>query len=249
MEMANKNLQDHLPELIITAKRVRVFYDGSFIADSRRVLLLRGRPTVYFFPKADVRGEVLEASSKTGHCPHKGEMRYWNVGSGEARCENAAWSCPDTTIDGVSLSGFIAFDWDAMDAWFEEDEEVFVHPRDPFTRIDVLQGSQHVQVMLDGVIVADSQRPVILYETGLPTRYYLQKPDVRLDLLVASDTTTHCPYKGEAHYFSAVYGDNIAEDLFWYYPFPTAEVAGIAGLLSFYTERAGEVLIDGSPLS
>jgi uncharacterized protein (DUF427 family) len=240
---------DHHLELIPSPKRVRVMLGGVFIADSRRVLLLRERGSipVYYFHETDLRA-VLEPSPLQGHCPRKGALHYWHVTGGGVRRENGAWGCPEATIDGQSLAAYVAFDWNAMDAWFEEDEEVFFHPRDPFARIDVLQGSQHVQITLGGMTVAESRRPLLLFETGLPTRYYLPKPDVRMELLVPSDTRTHCPYKGEARYYSIKTGDTTTEDLFWYYPFPTLAMARIAGLLSFLPEKAGQVLIDGNPL-
>jgi uncharacterized protein (DUF427 family) len=163
--------------------------------------------------------------------------------------ENAAWRCPEAIIQGRSLADYVAFDWNAMDGWFEEDEEVFVHPRDPYTRIDVLQGSQRVQVVCLGIMVADSRRPQLLFETGLPTRYYLPMPDVRMDLLLPSETRTQCPYKGQAHYYHLNNGNAVVEDLFWSYRFPTLAMARIAGMLSFLPERAESVSIDGEILN
>jgi uncharacterized protein (DUF427 family) len=239
------------PELVCSPKRVRVWLGGCCIADSRRVMLLRepGRSPVYYFPESAIRASVLQASPLTRHCPRKGRISYRHVACGETRRENAAWNCPEVCRDGISLSGHIAFDWDAMDAWYEEDEQVFVHARDPFTRIDVLQGSRHVQVMHRGVRIADSRRPVLLFETGLPTRFYLPGPDVRLDLLIPSDTLTRCPYKGEARYYSMRAGGTVAPDLFWTYPCPAAEVAKIAGLLAFAGEQVDQLRVDGEPQS
>ena len=140
-----------------------------------------------------------------------------------------------------ALRDTIRLDWDAMDAWFEEDEEVFTHPRDPYTRVDVLSSSRHVRVEVDGVTVAESTSPRVLYETGLPPRYYLPKTHVRLDLLVPTDTVSHCPYKGRAEYWSVRAGDVVHEDLAWSYPDPAArEPQG---------RRAGHVLQrEGGPL-
>ena len=132
------------------------------------------------------------------------------------------------------IAGFVSFEWSAMSNWFEEDEEVFVHARDPYKRVDVLQSSRHVEVLIDGVKVADSSRPRLLFETGLPVRYYLPKTDVRLDLLVDSDTETSCPYKGDAGYWHVRTGDGLIEDIVWGYASPVAESAEIAGYMSFY---------------
>jgi uncharacterized protein (DUF427 family) len=221
------------------------------IADSRRVLLLRepGRMPVYYFPRSDVLSDIFRPSQRQEVCPHKGPIRYQHLDAGGVSRENAAWRCPEAIIQGRSLADYLAFDWNAMDGWFEEDEEVFVHPRDPYTRIDVLQGSQRVQIVGLGVMVADSRRPLLLFETGLPPRYYLPMTDVRMDLLLPSDTRTQCPYKGRAHYYHLNNGNTQVEDLFWSYRFPTLAMARIAGMLSFLPERAEAVSIDGEDLS
>jgi uncharacterized protein (DUF427 family) len=131
-----------------------------------------------------------------------------------------------------------------MDAWFEEDEEVFVHPRSPYTRIDALASSRHVEVIVNGVTVADSTHPTLLFETGLPTRYYLPKVDVRLDLLRESSATSACPYKGFARYWSVDTGSGVAEDVGWSYPTPLRESEQVAGLVCFYNERV-DLRVDG----
>jgi uncharacterized protein (DUF427 family) len=145
---------------------------------------------------------------------------------------------PDSPIE--ELRGTVKLEWDAMDAWFEEDEQVFVHPRDPYKRVDILASSRHVRVEVDGVTVADSIRPRILFETSLPARYYLPKTDVRLDLLEPTDTVTGCPYKGWAEYWS-VAGH---KDLAWSYRTPLPESQKVAGLISFYNEKV-DIYLDG----
>jgi uncharacterized protein (DUF427 family) len=131
-----------------------------------------------------------------------------------------------------------------MDAWFEEDEEVFTHPRSPYTRVDILPSSRHVRIEIDGVTVAESSSPMLLFETGLPVRYYLPKPHVRLDLLEHTDTRTHCPYKGEAEYWSVRTGDAVHADIVWSYPTPLPESERVAGLVAFYDEKV-DVYVDG----
>jgi uncharacterized protein (DUF427 family) len=131
-----------------------------------------------------------------------------------------------------------------MDAWFEEDEEVYVHPRDPYTRVDILPSSRHVEVVVNGVKVADSHQPRLLFETGLPTRYYLPLVDVRLDLLHPSSSTSRCPYKGTASYWCVEAGDQTVEDLVWIYRTPVQESVRIAGLACFYNEKV-DVYVDG----
>ncbi len=142
------------------------------------------------------------------------------------------------------LEGHIALYWNAIDAWFEEDEEVFVHPRDPYTRVDTVHSSRHVRVKVDGQVVAETRRPVLLFETGLRTRYYIPKLDVRMDLLEATSTVTHCPYKGAASYWALRVGGKTYRDFVWSYPRPIPEIPKIEDLLCFYNEKV-DLYVDG----
>jgi uncharacterized protein (DUF427 family) len=139
------------------------------------------------------------------------------------------------------LEGFVAFYGDAMDGWYEEDEQVFGHPRDPYSRIDVLKSSRRVKVSVDGTVLAESDRPIMLFETGLPARYYLPREDVRLDLLEPSETRSQCPYKGQARYWS--YG---SADIAWTYEDPLHDAGGVRDLICFLDERA-DIEVDGRP--
>ncbi|GAA3240984.1 DUF427 domain-containing protein [Actinocorallia longicatena] len=138
----------------------------------------------------------------------------------------------------------VTFPWNQVDAWFEEDEEIFVHPRSPYTRIDVLQSSRHVRVVAGGVTIAESDAPRILFETGLPPRIYLPKTHARMDLLEPTGTVTHCPYKGRAEYWAFDAEGERIEDVAWSYPAPLPESQKIIGLLSFYPDRT-EIYVDG----
>jgi len=227
-------------------RRVRVFFGGEAIADSSRSLYLfeTGHLPVYYFPREDVRFDLLEPTSHGTHCPYKGDASYYTVVAGGQRYENAVWAYPDP-IDSVhELSDYVAFYWDLADSWYEEDDEVFRHARDPYHRVDVLNSSRHVQVLLGGVVVADSRRPRLLFETGLPVRYYLPKLDVRLDLLEPSDRRTRCPYKGEAVYWSVQAGGELHENIVWSYPAPIPETPKIENLLAFFNEKA-DIVVDG----
>ena len=227
-------------------KRVRAVFAGETVADSRRVKRLHetGLLPVYYFPEADVRTDLLEPTEHTTHCPFKGDARYWSVRAGERRADNAMWSYPTPLADAPPLAGYVALYWDRMDAWFEEDEEVFVHPRDPYHRVDVLDSSRHVRVLIDGETVAETRRPKLLFETGLPTRYYVPEADVRLDLLVESDTRTRCPYKGVATYWSVQAADERFSDVAWGYPAPLPEARKLPGTLCFLGERV-DIEVDG----
>lgn len=137
----------------------------------------------------------------------------------------------DEAIDGVA--GTARFDWDALDAWYEEDEQVFVHPRNPYVRVDALRSHRHVRASLAGITLAESVTPVLVFETGLPTRYYFDRTDVDFGQLVPTGTQTACPYKGvTSAYWSVRTGGQVREgdqDLAWSYDFPTPPGAAHRG--------------------
>ena len=195
------------------AKRVRAFLDGEAVADTTRPVLVWEVPyyPTYYLPAEDVRTDRIPASAVR----HGKQLE--------------------------ALRGLVKLDWASMDAWFEEDEEVFTHPRDPYTRVDILPSSRHVRVELGGQVVAESASPRLLFETGLPTRYYLPKTHVRMDLLEPTDSESHCPYKGQAEYWSL--GAEFP-DIAWSYRTPLPESEKIAGLVAFYNERA-DIVVDG----
>jgi len=222
-------------------RRVRAWFGGVAVGDSERVLLVYEpkRLPVYWFPVADVRMDLLRPSTRpAGHADGEAARpARFDVHVGDRVAEKAAWTYPEPDPDRVALKDHVAFYWNQMDAWFEEDDEVFVHPRDPYHRVDVLHSSRRVRIEVGGQVVAESSRPCLLFETGLPTRYYLPKLDVRMDLLVPSHTTSRCPYKGVAVYWSLRSGDGLLEDLVWSYPSPIPECPKIESLLCFYNER------------
>ncbi len=237
---------DHALYLEDSPRRVRARFNGETVADSRRVKLLHeaGLLPVYYFPEEDVRMDLLEESDHTTHCPFKGDASYWSVRVGDEVAENAAWSYPEPIDSAPPFSGLIAFYWRKMDAWFEEDEQIFVHPRDPYHRHDILDSSRHVKVTVNGEVVAETDHPKILFETGLPPRYYIPPEDVRKEALVPSDKQTQCPYKGIASYYSVEAGGGRLEDLVWYYPEPIPEAGKIKGLLCFFNEKV-DLEVDG----
>ena len=227
-------------------KRVRAVFNGETVADSRQVKILHetGHLPVYYFPEEDLRQDLLEPSDHITHCPFKGDASYRSVRAGDRVAENAVWSYPEPIDSAPPLTGYAAFYWKKMDAWYEEDEEVIGHPHDPYHRVDVLQSSRHVKVRVNGEVVAETNRPMLLFETSLPTRYYIPPEDVREELLVPSETKTVCPYKGVASYWSVKVDDEFAEDLIWYYPEPLPEAQKVKDHLSFYNERV-DLEIDG----
>ncbi len=237
------NFDPRAPEHVLYAerspRRVRVVLAGETIADSNDVVLLhppRRTPT-YLFPRAHVRTDLFEPSERRHSDAGMGDRTYYTVRVGDRRAVDGAYSWERPPEPAPRIAGLVAFDWDSMDGVFEEDEEVFVHPRDPYTRIDVLRTSRHVEVRLDGTLIADSTRPRMLIESGLPVRYYLPREDVRAELLEPSYTTTRCPYKGIAHFWSLRLGERFEKDIAWTYPEPFHDAEAVRGLLCFVDER------------
>jgi uncharacterized protein (DUF427 family) len=232
------------------AKRVRTVFNGETLAETTRVQLLRetGHVPVYYFPREDLRLDLLAASDHRTFCPFKGEASYWHVRAGGRRAENAVWSYEAPFAEVAEIKDYMAVYWDPMDAWYEEDEEVFVHARDPHVRIDVLASHRPLEVVLGGETVARTTAAQVLFETGLPVRYYIPREDVRLDLLTPSDRRTACPYKGTAGYYTAEVGGRVHEDIAWFYPEPLPEVGRIKDLFCFYAEKVDAMILDGQEL-
>jgi uncharacterized protein (DUF427 family) len=227
-----------------TPKRIRVEVGGEVIADSRRAMILHesGLQPTYYFPPDDVRADVLQATDRHTHCPKKGDASYYTINAGGETVENGAWYYPEPLEDAPFIKGLIAFYFDRMGRWREEGEEIGVHPRDPYHRIDVVSTDRHIRISLDGEPLAETERALALFESNLPPRWYIPREDVVAGL-EPSDTVTRCPYKGTASYHS-VQGADGGKDLIWYYEHPLAEVGRIAGLLCFFNERV-DIELDG----
>jgi uncharacterized protein (DUF427 family) len=219
--------------------RVRAFVGGEAVVDTRRAKLLHetGHLPVYYFPREDVREDLLEPSQKTTHCPFKGDASYWSIRVGEREEQDAVWAYPQPIAPASFLAGHVALTWSAADEWFAEEAPVFGHPRDPYHRIDVYETTRHVRVLLAGEVVADSRRAKVLFETGLPPRYYLPREDVRDELLEASPKKTRCAYKGSASYWHVRAGGDLHDDLVWTYPDPDHDAEPVRDLLAFFNER------------
>jgi len=230
-------------------RRVTAIVGGETLAASSAVKLLHetGRMPVYYFPETDVRKDLLEPTDHTTHCPYKGDASYWNITVAGKERPNAVWSYP-RPLDGTPpLTGYLAIQWDAVDEWWEEAERIGVHPRDPYHRCDVVRSDRHIVIRAGGETIADSARPTVLFETGLPPRYYLPEEDVEMALLEPSENETSCPYKGTTgRYYAIVAGGERRQDVAWAYDEPRDEVSGIAGLIAFYTEKL-DLEVDDEP--
>jgi uncharacterized protein (DUF427 family) len=226
------------------AKRIRAYLGGELVADTTRPLLVWEKPyyPTYYFPADDVRTDLLTPDGGVAHSPSRGHAKIYSVQAAGQQRTGAALHYEQSPFD--QLRDTIRLDWNAIGAWFEEDEEVFTHARDPYTRVDILPSSRHLRIEVDGVTVAESTKPSFLFETGLSVRYYLPKTDVRMDLLAPTETTSHCPYKGQAEYWSATIGESVHPDVAWSYRTPLPESQKIAGLVCFYPERV-DIYVDG----
>ena len=211
-------------------RRMRAVLGGETVIDTTGGMLLyeSNIGPVLYVPEQDVRQDLITRTDHTTHCPFKGDASYWSVGEHE----NVLWGYEDPIESASFLRGYLAPYWDRFDAWFEEDEQLRAKFRDPYHRIDVRETSAHVTVRAAGEVVAESDRALLLFETGLEPRAYLPLEDVRRDLLTPSDKQTVCPYKGIASYWSI----GGLEDVAWSYRDPIPEAGAIEGLVSFRGE-------------
>lgn len=231
-------------------RHVRVIFNGETIADSKHAKLVREADVlpIYYFPPTDLCTDGFRRSQHRTHCPYKGEATYWSIDFAGRHAENASWSYQNPLPAAGGIDGHFAFEWNKMDKWLEEDEEIFVHARDPYKRVDVLPSSRHIRVLIDGQLVAETRRPRLLFETNHPVRYYIPQEDVRIDLLVPSVTHSRCPYKGPADYWSVKLGEQQFDDMVWGYMNPIAECPKIKGLLCFFHERGADIYVDGEKI-
>jgi len=226
------------------AKRVRAYLGGELVADTRSPLLVWEVPyyPAYYLPAEDLKAELV-ATGDSAHSPSRGDAPVFDVKVSRATASAAAQRYDASPID--DLAGHVRLTWDAMSDWFEEDERIVGHPRNPYVRVDALRSHRHLTVELDGVPLADTTSPVLLFETGLPTRYYIDRTDVVFEHLTPTDTETLCPYKGTTSgYWSVRVGDTVHDDLAWTYDYPLPPVSPIAGMIAFYNEKL-DITVDG----
>jgi uncharacterized protein (DUF427 family) len=226
-------------------RRVRVVFNAQTIADSTRMKLVheKGCLPVYYFPRDDVRMNLMTRTGRATHSSTKGDASHWTISVGGREAAHAMWSFETPLVP--ELAGLVAFQWEELDHWYEEDEEVFVHARDPYKRIDTVLSSRRVEVRLGGQIVADTQRAHFLFETGLPTRYYIEREDIIGHLLGPTTLETVCPYKGTARYFSLNVAGKLFDNIIWTYPDPIPECPRIRNLLCFFNERVDAIMVEG----
>jgi len=216
-------------------RRIRATFGGQTVVDTTRAVLLHetGLPPQLYVPIDDLRADLIRPTDHHTYCPFKGTASYWTVAVGDQVAENAIWAYPEPNAESHWLLGYAGFYWEAMDEWYDEDERLEGRLRDPYHRVDVRRSSRPVRVLLGEEVLAETRRPLLLSETGLPNRFYLPAEDVRQDLLEPSDTHTVCQYKGTASYWSVRAGDRKLTDAVWSYPQAEGDSAAVSGYLCF----------------
>jgi uncharacterized protein (DUF427 family) len=228
-------------------RRVRATLGGETVVDTTNARYVWESPAYpqYYIPLADIRADALVDEDGTEETP-RGDVKLFGVRIDDEQRPNAAKVLGAAKVEG--LDDTVRFEWSAFDAWYEEDEQVFVHPRNPYVRVDTLRSTRTVRVESHGVVLAETSSPVLCFETGLPTRYYINRTDVDFTKLVHTDTETYCPYKGATTgYWSAIIEGRAHPDVAWAYDYPTREVLPIAGLIAFYNEKV-DIFLDGVQL-
>jgi uncharacterized protein (DUF427 family) len=227
-------------------RRARAMFDGQTVLDTTRGMLLHESnllPQLYV-PREDVNTNLLRATDHTTHCPFKGDAAYWSLVAEQRTADNAVWAYPEPTDAAAWLRGYLAPYWAPMDAWFDEDEEVQGHLRDPYHRVDARPTSRRVEVLAGDEVIAATRRAVVLSETGLPNRFYVPWDSVRAEMLELSATHTVCPYKGTASYRGLHTQRGFVPDAAFFYPEPNDGVRPIGGLLCFLADGI-ETRVDG----
>lgn len=245
-KLALKLGTDGPAKVLPTPRMVKVLYNGFYILQTTQARFVWEHPFYpqFYVPKAGllestkqgpleiVEGETFRSSP---HGPPLAQQLTLRVG--ERSTDNVLAFSDHLSGPAAELRGLVKIDFASMDQWFEEDTPVYVHPKDPFKRVDILQSTRHIRVWIDGKVVADTRSSMHLYETGLPCRYYIPLTAVDASVLRPSETRTRCPYKGEAEYYSVEVDGNLHEDVVWYYRCPTMESSMVTGLVCFYNEK------------
>lgn len=246
----NFDLESAAPKHILylekVSKRIRGLLAGETIIDTREAMMLHetGEFIQWYIPMKDVLQAALEPSGQRESDVFKGEKSYYGVRVGDRFEADAAWSHRDPPQGPSALRDLVAFDFDRLDAWFEEDEEIFDHPRDPYHRFDCRRTSEPIVVRVGGEKIAETRRAIILFETSGVPRYYIPLDDVKAAALSPSETRTICPYKGGAAYYNVRGGEVTVPDGAWTLPDPFGEAIVVLGHLSFWGDNT-EIYADG----
>ena len=242
-------MTDHTGAVEPVPRRLRGYLDGQCVFDTVSAVYVWDTPKypAYHVPLADVDPQQLTDDEHPRRL-RRGPTTTHTLGRGQHRRPGAVRAY--TADADPAVAGLARIEWGALDAWFEEDEQIWVHPRNPYTRVDALRSSRLVRVELAGRVLAESSATVMVFETGLPTRYYFDRTAVDFGSLHPSDTVTECPYKGRttAYWSARIDGADDVPDVAWSYDFPTRALSPITNLVAFYNEHT-QITVDGRPAS
>ena len=238
-----------------TPRKIQILFGGIYVIKTTNAVFVWEHPYYpqYYVPKSDLvawsKKNSFTFSSGEEFKTDSGDViaSQCTIAAGSKSTDNVLAFSSDLGGKAKDLAGLVKIDFGSVDQWFEEETPIYVHPKDPFKRVDILASVRDIRVSVDGHTIAQTQTSMHLYETGLPVRYYLPLTSVDASVLRPSETRTKCPYKGEAQYYSVEVGGKLHEDLFWYYVNPTLESMKVQGLLCPYTERV-DLEVDGVKL-
>ncbi|KAF2451946.1 DUF427-domain-containing protein [Karstenula rhodostoma CBS 690.94] len=244
-KLAQKLASEGPHKIEATPRRVRALFGGAYVLDTTKAYHVWEHP---YYPQFYIPTTALTPSAnltKTSSVPGTADKVHYGTLSSTNKSTNKKHTTDRVLIFATkTLHNLVKIDFAALDQWFEEDVPIYQHPKDPYKRIDILPSTRSVKVALEGVILAESAAPLFLLETSLRARYYLPPTSVNWEVLAESDTVTYCPYKGRANYYNVTVEGKEYRDLVWYYRYPTAESAAVAGHLCFYNEKV-DVWVDG----
>lgn len=225
----------HLLYLHLLPQRIRGEVAGAEIASTTSARMLHETRMLprWYLPRSDVAVGLLEPSETSTHCPFKGDARYWNLRVGDSVVSDAFWEYPEPLPDAPPLADLLAPDLEKLTSWWEEDEKVLGHPKDPFHRVDPRRSSRTVTISVNGAVVASTHRPLAVDETGLPTQWYIPVADLDDGLLTPTETSTVCPYKGRARYRSVRASGGPIVDGAWGYEHSQEGMERLAGHVCF----------------
>jgi len=231
-------------------RRIRIKFNGRVIVDSTNVMLMRegGHVPVLYFPMNDVQMDLFGPTNYSTYCGYKGEASYWTVSVGDRTEENVMWSYLNPHYETRSIKDYVALYWDRVDEWWEEDEQIFGHARDPKKRLDTVPSHRQVKIVLGGEVVSETTNAIFAFEGNHPLRFYIPESDITMALLTPTETTSVCPYKGRASYFSATINGIAYNDIAWSYRETLPECPRIKDLICFFNENVDAVFLDGEEL-
>ena len=228
------NTNSHTIVLEKTKKWIRAKFENHIVINSKNASILfeDGHLPTYYFPKTDINMNLLNKSNKTSNCPFKGDATYWDLKSRDKKYLNSAWSYENPIKGQEGLKGLIAFYWSKIDNWYEEEEEIFSYPRDPYVRIDTLRSSRNIEVYIKNELILSSSKSIILFETHKSPKYFFSINDIKVNL-VFSETVFRCPYKGISNYLSIKEDNKFFKDVIMQYTQPKPEVSILKNLVCF----------------